>query len=154
MSATATDTAAAEFVAHFAAGWAIGATDPEAFYAHFADRCHPDVLMVAPLLPPQRGPRAIPAQLGPVFAAVPDLKAEVRGWGETPDGVLIEIRLRGHIDGKPIEWDAVDKIVLEDGLVRERTSYFDSVPLMRALALHPPTALTLLKARLKRKDPR
>jgi hypothetical protein len=53
--------------------------------------------------------------------------------------------------GRPIEWTVVDRIVLEDGLIRERRSYFDSVPLVKAMASRPRAALPLLSARLKRK---
>jgi hypothetical protein len=37
-----TQAAATEFVDFFAAGWVIGARDPEAFFRHFGPRMHPE----------------------------------------------------------------------------------------------------------------
>jgi hypothetical protein len=71
--------------------------------------------------------------------------------GETPDGVLMELPLRGHLGGKPLQWVVVDRIVLEDGLIRER-SYFDPAPLLRAVAMRLPYAsLPLLLSPLRRR---
>jgi len=81
---------------------------------------------------------------GPLFKAIPDLTGTLRRWGQTDDGVFIELTLRGHLGGRPVEWTVVDRIILEDGKIRERRSYFDSVPLLRALALRPRAALPLL----------
>jgi hypothetical protein len=58
--------------------------------------------------------------------------------------VFLELTLRGHLGRKPIEWTVVDRIILEDGLIRERRSYFDPAPLLRAVALRPPASLPLL----------
>ena len=157
MSATQTpieSMAAAEFAEFFAAGWAIGATDPEAFYAHFGQRFAPDALMEQPIVPDTRGPKALREQFAPVFAAMPDLRGEVQRWGETADGVLIELRLAGTFGGRPLVWTVVDRIVLGEGLVLERRSYFDSVPLVKAMATRPRAALPLVKALLKRKGSR
>jgi ketosteroid isomerase-like protein len=155
MSATATaPPATAEFAEFFAAGWAIGATDPEAFYEHFSARFHADALMIQPIVPTTRGPKALREQFAPVFAAMPDLRGEVVRWGETSDGVLIELTLRGTFGGRPLEWTVVDRIVLEDGLIKERVSYFDSVPLVKAMASRPRAALPLVTERIKRRGSR
>jgi SnoaL-like domain len=139
-----TRAAAAEFVEFFAAGWTIGARDPEAFFRHFGPRMHPDTVLLQPIAPPARGRGALQALFGPLFKAVPDLEGVVKRWGETADGVFIELTLRGHLGRKPIEWTVVDRIILADGLIRERRSYFDSAPLVKALVLRPRAALPLL----------
>jgi hypothetical protein len=41
-------------------------------------------------------------------------------WAETADGVFIELTLSGHLGRRPLEWTVVDRIILEDGLIRER----------------------------------
>jgi hypothetical protein len=51
--------------------------------------------------------------------------------------VFIEFTLAGTFGGRPIEWDAVDRFVLRDGLALERVSYFDSMPLALEMALRP-----------------
>ena len=58
-------------------------------------------------------------------------------WGATEDGALIEIRLHGTLGGRPLEWTAVDRLVLRDGLIAERHSYFDPLPLVRDAAQAP-----------------
>jgi X-X-X-Leu-X-X-Gly heptad repeat protein len=47
------------FVDFFAEGWAIGATDPERFYAHFGARTAPDAPFRQPLAPTHRGPEGL-----------------------------------------------------------------------------------------------
>jgi len=87
---------------------------------------------------------ALVVSKGPAPRAVPDLTGKVLRWGETDDGVFIELTLRGNLGRKPVEWTVVDRIVLEDGKIRERRSYFDSVPLLKAVALRPRASLPLL----------
>jgi ketosteroid isomerase-like protein len=143
-SAAPVKASAAEFVEFFATGWAIGAHDPAGFYRHFEQRLHPAAVMIQPIAPPTRGPDALRELFGPLFEAVPDLTGKVLRWGETDDGVFIELTLRGNLGRRPVEWTVVDRIVLEDGKIRERRSYFDSVPLLKAVALRPRASLPLL----------
>jgi SnoaL-like domain len=139
-----TTTSAAEFVEFFATGWKLGARDADGYFRHFGPRMHPDSLLIQPVAPPARGPRALQELFGPIFKAVPDLHGELQRWGATVDGVFIELTLRGHLGGKPLEWTVVDRIILEDGMIRERRSYFDPSPLLKAVALRPRASLPLL----------
>ena len=150
MTTAPTQVAATEFVEFFAAGWVIGARDPEAFFRHFEPRTHPNTALIQPIAPPARGPGALRELFGPLFKAVPDLTGTLRRWGQTDDGVFIELTLCGHLGRRPVEWTVVDRIILEDGLIRERRSYFDSVPLVRAVALRPRASLPLLLGLLRR----
>jgi ketosteroid isomerase-like protein len=147
-----TQAAATEFVDFFAAGWVIGARDPEAFFRHFGPRMHPNTALIQPLAPPARGPGALRELFGPLFKAIPDLVGVVERWGETADGVFIELTLRGHLGRRPLEWAVVDRIILDDGKIRERRSYFDSVPLVRAVALRPRASLPLLLSLVRRRS--
>ena len=147
MSATAERTEAEELVAFFAEGWRIGASDPERFYAHFGSRFTPDALLTQPLAAPARGPRGLRELFAPIFAAMPDFGVEVLRWGPTEDGAMIEIRLRGTLSGRPITWTAVDRLVLRDGLIAERHSYFDPLPLLRALLRSPRVLWAVLRSR-------
>jgi ketosteroid isomerase-like protein len=143
-----TQSSVAEFVEFFTAGWKLGAG--ERFFQHFGPRMHPDTVLSQPIAAPAHGPRALRQLFGPLFEAVPDLTGELNRWGETADGVFIELTLRGHLGGRPLEWTVVDRIILEDGLIRERRSYFDPTPLLKAVALRPRASLPLLRALLKR----
>jgi hypothetical protein len=144
-----TRAAATEFVDFFAAGWTIGARDPEAFFRHFGPRMHPDTVLIQPIAAPAHGRGALQELFGPLFKAIPDLDGVVKRWGETAEGVFIELTLRGHLGRKPIEWTVVDRIILEDGLIRERRSYFDSAPLLKAVVLRPRASLPLLLGRFR-----
>jgi SnoaL-like protein len=134
----------AEFVEFFAEGWKLGARDAEGFFRHFGPRMHPDTVLIQPIASPARGPGALQALFEPLFQAIPDLVGELKRWGETDDGVFIELTLRGHLGRRPVEWTVVDRIILEDGLIRERRSYFDPSPLLKAVALRPRASLPLL----------
>ena len=78
---------------------------------------------------------------------MPDFGVEVLRWGATEDGAMIEIRLRGTLSGRPITWTAVDRLVLRDGLIAERHSYFDPLPLLRALLRSPRVLWAVLRSR-------
>ena len=150
MTTAPAQAAATEFVEFFAAGWAIGARDPEAFFRHFGPRMHPNTALMQPIAPSARGPGALRELFGPLFKAMPDLTGTLRRWGQTDDGVFIELTLRGHLGRKPVEWTVVDRIILEDGMIRERRSYFDPAPLLKAVALRPRASLPLLLSLLRR----
>ena len=58
--------------------------------------------------------------------------------------MLIELHLSGHLGGRPVAWTTVDRIVLEDGKIKERHAYFDPAPLLKAMLLRPQVSLPLL----------
>ena len=147
-----TRTDAKEFVEFFAAGWELGARDAEGFFRHFGPRMHPDTALIQPIAPPARGPGALRELFGPLFKAIPDLTGTLRRWGQTDDGVFIELTLRGHLGSRPVEWTVVDRIILEEGKIRERRSYFDPAPLLKAVALRPRASLPLLLSLFRRRD--
>ncbi|HVQ52959.1 MAG TPA: nuclear transport factor 2 family protein [Mycobacterium sp.] len=150
MTTAPTQATATEFVEFFAAGWELGARDTEGFFRHFGPRMHPDTALTQPIAPPARGPGALRELFGPLFNAIPDLTGTLRRWGQTDDGVFIELTLRGHLGSRPVEWTVVDRIILEDGKIRERRSYFDPAPLLKAVALRPRASLPLLLSLFRR----
>jgi hypothetical protein len=149
MTVTEPRSQAAEFVDFFDRGWRIGA-GPK-FFDHFLPRIHPDVLLTQPLAPAVRGRDQFRAGFEPVFRAIPDLHGAVTSWGETADGVLVELPLSGHIGGRPVKWTTVDRIVLADGMIKERHANFDPTPLLIGLVLRPHVSLPLLPSLLRRK---
>jgi hypothetical protein len=148
---TATKTSAREFVEFFEAGWRLGARDADGFFRHFGPRMHPDTALIQPIAQPARGPHALEELFAPLFKAIPDLVGDLKRWGQTADGVFIELTLHGHLGSRPIEWTVVDRIILEDGLIRERRSYFDPAPLLKAAALRPRASLPLLLSLFRRR---
>ena len=123
---------AADFARRFEEFWSAPA--PSRLATLLAD----DVRLEAPLTPTTNtladGERAFAALL----ELIPDLTAEVHGWGATESGVLIDLTLSGSTGGAPISWRAVDRIAIGgDGLATERVSHFDSAPLVLAVARRP-----------------
>jgi hypothetical protein len=61
------------------------------------------------------------------------------------------INLTLHTGGRrPLEWTVVDRIQIEDGLIRERISYFDSLPLMFGALTRPSLWWSLVRQQLRR----
>jgi SnoaL-like domain len=136
---------AADFVRRFAEFWSAPAADRLAIL--LAD----EVRLVAPMTPVTHtladGEKAFAA----IFRLIPDLTAEVHGWGATESGVLIDFTLSGSAGGAPISWRAVDRIAIrEDGLASERVSHFDSLPLILAIARRPRVWPAFLGSRLRK----
>lgn len=133
---------AADFCERFQAFWR--APSPAGLDALLA----PDVRLVAPLTPTTENLDEGRRAFARILALVPDLRGEVHAWGATADGLLIDFTLTGSVAGVPVSWRAVDRIALgEDGLARERVSYFDTLPLILRLARHPHTWRPFLRSR-------
>ncbi len=130
--------AKAEFVAFFAEGWSIGATDPERFFAQFGDRFTTDARLIQPLAPERRGPEGLRTLFEPLFEAIPDLRGELVSWGPTDAGVIVELELHSAATG--LAWTTVDVIELRDGLVARRHAHFDPLAADRSAAAAPPAA--------------
>ncbi|HEU4392896.1 MAG TPA: nuclear transport factor 2 family protein [Solirubrobacterales bacterium] len=136
---------AADFVERFRVYWRAPSVDG------LDTLLAPDVRLVAPMTPTTHtlveGKRAF----ADVLALTPDLTAEVHHWGATDDGVLIEFTLSGSAAGVLVSWSAVDHIALgDDGLARERVSYFDSTPLILNVLRHPRVWPAFIRSRLRR----
>jgi hypothetical protein len=76
---------------------------------------------------------------------MPDFTVEVVRWGATEDGALIEIHLEGTLGRRSVAWEAVDRLVVRDGLIVARHSYFDPLPVALRLMRSPRLALTMLR---------
>jgi hypothetical protein len=147
------ETEAATFVEQFAAGWRAGGP-ADRFVDHFAPLSHPDLLLLQPMSPPLRGRDGLRRLVEPLFDAMPDLRGEVLRWGSTDDGLIIELTLRGTLGGRPLEWTVADRVILRDGLMIERRSYFDPLLLLPTMLRSPRAALRLMRGMRKRKEPR
>jgi ketosteroid isomerase-like protein len=124
--------AAAAFVEGFQRFWSAPSLDG------FAALLSPEVELVQPLAPRMRGLEGVRAGFRPIFAWLPDLRGVVDRWSASGAFVFIEFRLRATIGGRPFEWPLVDRFTLrDDGLARERVTYFDPCPLLVAALTRP-----------------
>jgi ketosteroid isomerase-like protein len=122
---------AADFVERFEEAWAH--PSPEGLAA----LTHPDVVLVTPGMRTMRGRAQAEGGWREVLATLPDLRGEVLHWSADGGVVYIHLRLRATIARRPFEWTLVDRIHVEDGLARERISYFDPTPLQLEMLKSP-----------------
>jgi hypothetical protein len=107
-----------------------------------------DVRLVQPLMREVHDRAGARQAFDELFGLVPDLRSEVLRFGGTADGLLIEHRMTGTLGRRPHSWDVVDRIVLREGLARERVAHFDPLPVLAQLLRRPgriPAALKLLR---------
>jgi hypothetical protein len=133
---------AEDFTRRFGEAWATPSG------ARLAALLTDDVRLVQPLMREVHDRGAATRAFDELFALVPDLRSEVRRWGATEDGVLIEHRMTGTLGRRPYSWDGVDRILLRDGLARERIAHFDPLPVLAQLLRRPeriPAAINLLR---------
>jgi hypothetical protein len=142
---TASSIEAGEFVARFASFWS--APGPERLDEVLAE----NVRLVTPMTPDSRTLEEARESFVQFLGLIQGLKGEVRRWGATEDGVLVELRLEGRLGGRPVTLDAIDRVVIgEDGRAIERISYFDPTPLVLAALRRPGTWPRFARSRLRR----
>jgi ketosteroid isomerase-like protein len=105
---------AADLVERFADAWS--KMDPDAFTPLF----HPDVHLIHPIERDTHGVDEAREFMKRTMSVMPDLRYDVQGWASGSGHVVIWGRLHGTLGGGPIEWPLIDRIKLEDGLIRER----------------------------------
>ena len=121
----------AAVVAGFTEAWA----HPE--LERFMALLHADVRLLQPVTKPIVGREAARAEFRKLLAWLPDLRGTVDHAATHGDVALIAWRLGFGLGGRPYELRIVDRIVVADGLIREREAYYDSLALMIALLGRP-----------------
>ena len=103
----------------------------------FVELLHPDVRLLQPVTPPIVGRQAAGEEFARLLAWLPDLRGTVDRTAMQADTLLIAWRLRFTLGNRPYELRIADRIVVADGLIREREAYYDSLALMIALLGRP-----------------
>jgi ketosteroid isomerase-like protein len=134
-----------EFVERFAKAWS--AADPDAF----KPLLHPQAHLIHPIEPDTHGIEQAREFIARTMSVVPDLRYDVQGWAHGSGHVIIWGRLYGTVGGGPIEWPLVDRIKLEDGLIRERRAYFDPLVIFGTVIRRPRAWVPFLRSRLRPK---
>jgi ketosteroid isomerase-like protein len=124
-------TDAAAFVERFETAWS--RSNADALGELLAD----DVVLIQPGMPSIRGRAEAHETFSRLFRLIPDLHVVVHRWAEGDDVLFIEFTLAGTFGGSEISWPAVDRFLLRDGLVAERVSYFDPMPLFLTTLRRP-----------------
>jgi ketosteroid isomerase-like protein len=98
---------------------------------------HPDVLLLQAVTKPIHGKEAARAEFAKLLAWLPDLRGTVDHTAADGAVALIAWRLVFTVGRRPYELRIVDRIVVADGLIREREAYYDSLKFMLALVVRP-----------------
>jgi hypothetical protein len=122
---------ATSFVEKFIAAWG----DPS--IEKLQQLTHDDVILVQPMMPRMVGREAAREGFGRLLALFPGIHGEVLRWSAEGDLVMIEMRMTVPAGQRPLAWDLVDRIELEGGLVRERITYMDSLPIVLGVLTRP-----------------
>jgi ketosteroid isomerase-like protein len=147
-AAPATEAAQA-WVGAFAEGW-LAPASADAFADHFQPWFDPHIRLIQPQLPTLVGHRAFRERFArPLFALIPDLHGQVERFAVGADCAYVELTLRGTLGGRPVAWRACDRATLRAGLVVERESYFDPLPLLRAVLTRPRAWPALARTQLR-----
>lgn len=141
-----------DFIRFFAHGLAMGNVDD--FLEYFLPHVHPDGRWRQPLSREGYGPEGVRRLLTSLFTAIPDLRGEVHRWGRTADGVLVEFTFSGTLGGRSVVLPITDRIVLRDGYMLSNDTYFDPLPLVPRMVVHPVVAVRLLRDRYIRTEDR
>jgi ketosteroid isomerase-like protein len=134
---TATPVASTEaWVKSFEENWQ-AARRPEDVATLFGPIFAPDARMIQPQIPDNAGPQALLDFARPLFALIPDVRVTVDDWAVRGNTALIELTVSGTLGGKPVAFEAVDRITLRDGLCVERRTYTDPGPLILTVLTRP-----------------
>jgi ketosteroid isomerase-like protein len=134
----------ADFVRRFDTAWSRPSPDA------LNELVHSDIEFIQPMEAPVHGHRDAAAFWRRLLTLIPDLRGEVISWGFRGQHVYLEFRMFGTLGGKPFEWVVLDRIVLEDGRVRQRVAYFNPMPLVLAVLARPRSWLPYLTAQYQR----
>jgi ketosteroid isomerase-like protein len=135
------------WVAAFIEGWQAPAS-ADAFADHFEAWFDPHIRLIQPQLGTLVGRQAFRNRFArPLFTLIPDLHGQVERFAVGLDSAYVELRLYGTLGGRPITWRVCDRATLRDGVVIERESYFNPLPLMLAILARPSSWPAVARAR-------
>lgn len=98
-----------------------------------------DVTLIQPLSEPLHGKDAARKAFRKILVQFPGLQGDVHGGLGAGDLIFIDWTMIVPIGRGEQRLPVTDKVILEDGLVKERTAYFDPSPLFGPIARSPKT---------------
>lgn len=113
---------------------------PDNFADSFVEYLDPHVKLAQPpiLYPTCWGHHGFREQFRRWMTTIPDLNGEVVRWSASGDTVWIELELKAHgTTSRPWSWFTIERIVMREGLVVERTTFTDPTPVLLAAATRP-----------------
>ena len=98
-----------------------------------------DVTLIQPLAPPLHGKKAARKAFRKILTRFPGMQGDVHGGLGSGDLIFIDWTMIVPIGRSEQRLPVIDKVILEDGLVKERIAYFDPSPLFGPIARSPKT---------------
>jgi limonene-1,2-epoxide hydrolase len=135
----------------FAQGWAL--PKPEPFLDYFRPLVHPDATFVQPMFPIGHGVDGFDRVFRQLFNQIPDLTANVQDSAVSGDTVYIESLCTGTLGRKPIRFDVCDRFRISGGLLVERRSFSDPLPVLLATLRRPTSWPRILRMTVHRRQP-
>jgi ketosteroid isomerase-like protein len=115
----------------FAHAWATPQLD------RFMALLHPDVRLLQPVTKPILGRDAARVEFARLLDWLKDMRGTVDHTAIDGAVALIAWRLVFSLGRRPFELRIVDRIVVAEGLIREREAYYDSLGFMMVLLRRP-----------------
>lgn len=113
----------------------------EAWAAPTADRLvgllAEDVRLIQPVTPEIRGRAAARGDFARLIAWLPDIHGKIDSWSASGDTLLVAWHLCFTLGSRAFAVPIVDRIVVENDLIRERQAYFDPLPFLLATLVRP-----------------
>lgn len=134
-----------EFPRIFAEGWAL--PNPTEFLSYFLPLIDPHATFAQPGFPDAHGHPEIERMFRQLFGLIPDLKAIPQRSAVNDGTVFIESQCAGTLGHKPIRFAVCDRFEIRGGLITERQSYSDPLPILAGVLRHPSTWSRLVKTR-------
>ncbi len=100
---------------------------------------HEDVLLIQPLSEPLHGKKAARRAFRKILTRFPGTQGDVHGGSGSDNLVFIDWTMIVPIGRSEQRLPVIDKVLLENGLVKERVAYFDPSPLFGPIARSPRT---------------
>ncbi|WP_414945605.1 AfsR/SARP family transcriptional regulator [Amycolatopsis sp. cmx-11-32] len=132
------DGPAAAFVDAFVQGWRAPA-DADELADHFDPWLHADYRFTQPLIrAPGSGRSAFREKFArPIFSLCSDVRGSVESWAHRDGMLFIAFRLDVTVGRRRVRLRVCDQVLLDDGLVAERHTHLDVVPLLSAILRSP-----------------
>jgi len=98
-----------------------------------------DVTLIQPLAQPLHGKKVARKAFRKILMRFPGMRGDVHGGLGSDNLIFIDWTMIVPIGRSEQRLSVIDKVTLEDGLVKERTAYFDPSPLFGPISRSPKT---------------
>jgi hypothetical protein len=114
---------------------------------------HEEVVLYQPHLPPIKGIQDAHLEFVHFLKWMPSFYGEVKHAAQNGNVIFIEWQMNFQLKNVLVPIRAVDRIIIEDHLIRERHVVFNTLPLIKKIITMPSEWSAYYKYRFRRPDP-